>query len=357
MVKKVLLVTILTIFTFLVVFDVRKNAMAADEYKWLPTACADYNYPMQITDGKFIFKSKDFVHIPDKKIISNGWGEAGSIYMIGEHLKPIPEKMMISWFSYTENKFYSGVFDLPYEKIKLLFENGFIDPVDGKKATYDMIMVGLAPEGEVSVWLTGGITTEVGNFQAGQANINWSEILDNPDVSRENYIQDILEDELGKDKLAYLDKRDIPHSPWRTPEEIAKLGMRQGLWKAYRQRYSWEPVIAGISKPSRMWIKSFNGENYYIDFPVNKFKQEALALPRRIKINWVSPSGGKFTASIIFDEQEIFRAFQKLKKYNAKEVLKLQIEIGDKLPTVGAALKNSEFILKLDSGKIKINRF
>lgn len=330
--------------------------MAADEYKWLPTACADYNYPMQITDGKFIFKSGAFAPIPNKKIISNGWGEEGSIYMIGNHLKPIPEKMMISWFSYTEDKFYSGAFDLPYERMNSLFEEGFIDPVDGKKTTYDMIMVGLAPEGEISVWLSGGITAEVGNFQAKQANIDWREILDNPDVSRKDRIQRVLDRELGKDKLAYLDKRDIPYSPWRPPKEIAKLGIPHGLWKMYREKYSWEPIIAGISKPTRMWIKSFNGENYYIDFPMSALKRKPSAVPRRIKINWKAPSGGEFAANIIFDEQEIFKAFQKFNKHNANEVLMLQIEIGDKSPSVEVSLKNAEFILKLESSKVNIFR-
>lgn len=356
MVRKMLLVSILTIFAFIVVFEARSDAMAANVYEWLPTESADYNYPMQIIEGRLIFKDKNFVLIPDDKIISNGWGETGSIHLIGNDLKPIPEKLMISWFSFTEDKFYSGTFDLPYEKIKSLFEEGFIDPVNGKKITYSEIIVGLAPEGEISVWLSGRITTEIGNFQAKEVNTDWVSVINNPDISRKDYIQIILDEELG-DKLAYLDKRDIPHSPWRTPEEIVKIGIHHGLWKMYRGKYLWVPVIAGISKPTRMWIKSFNGENNYIDFPMGDLKLKASAVPRRIKIDWKAPTGGDFTASIIFDEKEIFKAFQKFNKHNANEVLKLQIEIGDISPSVGVSLKNSEFILRLESSKIKVNRY
>jgi hypothetical protein len=347
---------ILTVFTWFVISDVGNVVMAENLYEWLPTESADYNYPMQIIEGKLIFKDKNFVLIPGDKVIGNGWGETGSIHLIVNELKPIPENLTITWFSFTEDKFYSGTFDLPYEKIRLLFEEGFIDPVNGKELTYSEIIVGLAPEGEISVWLSGRITTEIGNFQAKVANMDWVRVINKPDISRKDYIKMMLDEELG-DKLAYLDKRDIPHSPWRTPDEIAKTGIHHGLWKMYREKYLWVPVIAGINKPTRMWIKSFNGENNYIDFPLSELKRKAAAVPRRIKIDWKTPAGGEFTASIIFDEQEIFQAFQKFSKSNTNEFLTLQIEIGDRSPSIGVSLKNSDRILKLASSKIKVNRY
>jgi len=342
------------IFLFLFLFGIRKNIMLTDKYEWLPTECADYNYPMQIIDGKFISKNTSYIYIPDKKIISNGWGNIGSIHIIGDNLKPIPDKLVISWFSFAEDKFYSGTFDLPYEKIKFLFEKGYTDPVDGKKTTYNMIMVGLAPEGEISVWLSGAIVTEISNFQAKETNIEWEQLIANPNISRKDYITAILTDEIGESKQAYLEKRNIPHSSWKTPQEIAKIGIPHGLWKMYREKYLWEPEIMGNSKPIRMWITTFNGEKNYIDFPSHKSKKEIAIVPKQINIEWKTTSGNEYMANIFFNEQEIFRAFKKFNEYNPNEILKLQLEISDTLHSINVSLKSSDFILKLDASKAMV---
>jgi hypothetical protein len=186
--------------------------------------------------------------------------------------------------------------------------------------------------------------------------MDWVRVINNPDISRKDYIKIILDEELG-DKLEFLNKRYIPHSPWRTPDNIAKIGVPHGLWKIYSDKYLWVPVIAGINKPSRMWIKSFNGENNYFDFPLSDLKRKAAAVPRRIKIDWRAPTGVEYTASIIFNEQEIFQAFQKFYIHDNNEFQKLQIEIGDKSPSIEVSLKNSDRILKLVSSKIKVDRY
>lgn len=61
------------------------------------------------------------------------------------------------FFSLTENQFYKGEFDLPYEKILALFR----ESLEVDKIPFRKIMVGVAPGGAVSVWLTGGKTKEV----------------------------------------------------------------------------------------------------------------------------------------------------------------------------------------------------
>ncbi|MCP3873094.1 MAG: DUF2931 family protein, partial [Desulfobacteraceae bacterium] len=87
------------------------------KFEWLPTECAPKNYPMKIVRGDFIFKNKNSIYIPDGRFIMDGWGEVGSIDIVGEDFKPLPVRLRILWFSYTEDKFYAGDFDLPYEKI------------------------------------------------------------------------------------------------------------------------------------------------------------------------------------------------------------------------------------------------
>jgi len=124
-----------------------------NRYEWLPTESSYENYPMRIIHGDFIFDDGTSLYIPGRKTIDNGWGEMGSIHIVGEKFKPLPTRIEISYFSFAEDKFYSGVFSLPYEKISNLFREGLRSPITGEKITYQNIIVGVAPAGEISIWL------------------------------------------------------------------------------------------------------------------------------------------------------------------------------------------------------------
>ena len=78
------------------------------------------------------------------------WVNLAQVHVVGDDFKPLPNKLVITWFSYIENKFYTGEFDLPYDKIKQLFDEGL--DVYSKWKTYNIwiyIMVGLGLNGEI----------------------------------------------------------------------------------------------------------------------------------------------------------------------------------------------------------------
>ena len=187
----------------------------SNRFEWLPTECAPKKYPMKIVQGDLIFENGRAAYIPSGKILDNGWGKQGSIHIVGDSFKPVPVKMEIVWFSYTENKFYGGSFDLPHKKMFELFHEGFFMPSTGQKTTYSTIMVGVAPRGEISVWLGMGIVVEVASFQAEEIDFDWKRVLNNPDVSREEYIQEILKNRLNEKELAILEKEGPPKGQWK----------------------------------------------------------------------------------------------------------------------------------------------
>lgn len=350
-------VTILTIFGGCIKpMASKKYERYPAKYEWYPTTCADYNYPMQVIEGRFLFPSQGSIYIPDTRILNNGWGEIGQIHLAGEYFKPVPEKMTITWFSYTEDIFYSGTFELPREKMKALFEKGYTDSVNGQKTTYSEIIVGLAPEGDISLWLSGQITIEVASFRAKPAEIEWSRVLDNPDVPREEWIRKILNSKLAEEERSYRQRQNRLHRPWKTAEEIRATGVPHGLWSMYREKFQWELEITGNAKPDRIWINYFNGEKRLIYFQPDKAIDNQSVVPKKFDIYWQTTSGKEYNAVIFFDESEMFQAFKKYKAYNSDEKLKLRIEIGDLSPTVEVALRNSEFILKLVKTKIMIYR-
>src|SRR5690625_6974339 len=81
-----------------------------------------------------------------------------SSHIVGPDLKPLPDRLKITFLSYLEDQFYEGVFDLPYETILSLFK----EQSTNGGPEYHRIMVGVAPGGYVAVWLKGHIkTTEV----------------------------------------------------------------------------------------------------------------------------------------------------------------------------------------------------
>ena len=123
-------------------------------FDWLATECAPKNYPMEIIDGTFFYhKQEHGLYIPSGGTICEGWGTMISSHIVGEDLKPLPDRLQITFFSYMEDAFYKGEFELPYDKIVEMFETGYYSPEEEGETTYQRIMCGVAPGGTVAVWL------------------------------------------------------------------------------------------------------------------------------------------------------------------------------------------------------------
>ncbi len=120
------------------------------KFDWQATDNAPRDYPMEILGGSLIYPESGSLYVPDKIRIAYGWGKPGRSHVVGPDLKPLPNTLAISFFSYTENQFYGGRFALPYDRIVQLFNAGYDSPRKGH-ITYDQIIVGVAPGGAVAV--------------------------------------------------------------------------------------------------------------------------------------------------------------------------------------------------------------
>ncbi|NNE62692.1 MAG: DUF2931 family protein, partial [Gammaproteobacteria bacterium] len=100
----------------------------ANKFDWKATESAPKNYAMKIVTGHFYSPDGYSLYIPNKKRIHHGWGKGVSSHLVGPDTKSLPNRMSISFFSYTEDKFYQGEFDLPYDKIVRLFDEGYFSP-------------------------------------------------------------------------------------------------------------------------------------------------------------------------------------------------------------------------------------
>ena len=278
------------------------------------------------------------VAVPDNRNVANGWGQWGSTHIVGPERKPVPQRLTLEWFSFTEDKFYQGSFALPEKTISAFFETGIPEDRQTRKPkAFERIIVGMAPGGLVSVWLSaGGEVIEVASFEATSANLPWLKVLDNPEMSRSTYINQVLDSKLSTEDIQRL-KRD---------------GVPVRLYAQYRNLYRWRPWVTGIGIASDIRIITFSGENSYIAPTGPVIPREVRPVPQSIAIKFSAPAGPMRQAAIQFDEDEIFSAFTKLSRGERDWQLALQIETSRS--AVGVSLRDENFVLPLHKTRIEV---
>ena len=283
-----------------------------DKYGWQATESAPKGYPMEVVSGTLFYRGQDHgLYVPDRATIYHGWGKGVSSHVTGADFKPLPDRLEITFFSYTENLFYKGKFDLPYEKILALFKSGYVLSTDEKHLTYLQLVVGVAPGGIVAVWAQGiNKTTEVFFGQAEKVAGDWARIVGDADISREAFVQSVIADSLKPEAIESLRKNGIPF----------------GRWNTYRTLYPWQPVFTGmLLEDGRIdQIKYFNGEDDYLNLPLEPaIAASPRAVPSELHFSWLRPNAKSMLFELYFNEAEIFAAFKALG--GNKQVLQLEM--------------------------------
>jgi hypothetical protein len=279
--------------------ELKKQPPMHIKLEWAAGVCAPELYPVEVYRGDF-YMSTDWESIPNGGSVDAGWGDNGM--NMGE-TSIIPEGFEITYFSYFENKFYTGKFELPQARIKQLFEEGVIDYTSKQFETYIAIIVGMAPEGVLVVWMmTYDKQVEIGRYQASEMDLEWE--IFKPTV-RPNKREEFIKVVTG-----------------RLPEALAnfqKNGLSHGLWDTYRIKYNWRPqfefpkgcVVEGID------LSMYNGETDFIwGGRLAKNAYEKRALTWRINLLWADEHDEDFGTFIDMDEAEIFDAYKKIYRNN-----------------------------------------
>jgi hypothetical protein len=314
------------------------QAQEKNMYKWLPSECAPQRYPVFLILGELFLADGKIVKIPDQRNVFNGWGQPGSIHIVGDAIKPVPVRLELRWFAYAEDQFYQGQFDLPHQLINDLFKAGV---AEGRhlhaRSEFEGIVVGMAPGGWVSVWLTAGAeTVEVASFHAEPVELPWTSVSANAAISRPVYIERRLTELLGADGREQLRREGVPLS----------------LFAEYHRRYRWVPRVNAVSAVQALRIISFNGENAAIGPAGPAVPRNSRAVPAMVEVDWTPPDGGPKTARITFDETETFAAFRKLSQGDDKHSMTLDIDAA--ITGASAALRDQQYLLPLHRLKVKI---
>lgn len=310
MLKRYLKTSILSFLLFLIGCG---TAMSNNDtkFEWGATESAPRHYPMEIIRGTFIYKGEieEGLYIPNGGTLRSGWGKGISNHSVGEKFKPLPHRLEISFFSYTENQFYQGKFDLPYEKILSLFRQGVA--ANPRHPEYSKIMAGIAPGGVVAVWVKGTNNTEIFFGQAEKINFDPSAAFALPFKNKadsDKYVEEGLIESITPEELTALKKNGIPF----------------GLWERYRNLYDWRLTLSEGPLSGKSNVKFLNGEFLRRWKPVKAVDVDILRpIPRRISFETVV-NGVETIFIVHMDEFEMMDAFENLGTNNQKVYLEFE---------------------------------
>ena len=274
----------------LLVNRARSDRPTNDRFDWLPGDSAPKDFPIEVIRGDFHFEDRDPLYVPDHRVVDVGWGQVRSTHVVGETFKPLPKRLTLTWFSYREDCFYSGDFELPYAELLRLFREGYASPNTGEPETYHRIIVGMAPEGEVALWVAGGgIIREVATYKAETVVVPFTDLLDNPDVSRAEYIAMVMQDSFDEERAATIGQEPIP----------------KGLYPRLHRRSPWQVTVTGDAAPESIRIAFTNGEAECIDWKKAPDALRSRAVPITMRLNWRKPDGVGRSVHATFDMDEV----------------------------------------------------
>lgn len=183
---------------------------------------------------------------------------------------PIPAKIEVMWFSVVENKFWQGEFLLPKDQLEKAFTQdkmlGVFTGTGGSKINkYDELIVNVAPEGKVYIYVGGFATKLIGSYQAQAIDYDWLQHVE--------------------DTWAIIDRSHI-----ESQEEYREIAIRadkkliDNISKNYNEDYftpvKWTFDIKGDKKISAYAANTMNGE--YVHVLDNPVSQEMNSIPKEI---------------------------------------------------------------------------
>ncbi len=149
------------------------------KFEWLVETSADSLCPIEVYHGSFTDSEGDTQWIPSGEYLNDRWGGYGASYVVGDERRKIPESMQITWFSYAENKFFQGNFQLPQKKIYDIFNKdyGQSKTPDGieHKNNFSYLSISIAPQGLITLWASGEGKIEIGTYEAKEIKMAWKD--------------------------------------------------------------------------------------------------------------------------------------------------------------------------------------
>jgi hypothetical protein len=316
-----------------------------DTYEWYPTPCTPRDFPVYFSRGRLVLADGTRLYIPDERTLDNGWGALGGTHIVGQNKKPLPVQCELTWYSLLEDKSYQARFDLPIDRLSVLFGRGAASPDGPERWNFDTLHFGMAPGGDVSVWARARRSVvEVARYRAHPIDIPWTQVIGTADYPKEDYINDTLSAKLAPERLQAIRSAPLPLDRWGS---------------AYAKRYSWSLAFAGFGKGNQVWLRGFNGEAEWVDLSGRKDVDPPptdRGVPREVEVYWTAPSGASLNGVVTLNEEEALAAFGKLGNPALPSTMVLVVEPSDTGEVVDLRLERGRFVYRFEKSQAKIYR-
>lgn len=335
-----------------------QKKMEQKKYNWSAAVCTPKNYPSEIFSGHLIVGNtleSGYVYMPFDRIINSedlGDNDGSSS---GEATGISPKILDITWMSYTENKSYSGIFKLDYDRIESLMINGSERPFWDEelkkirivKDYHFVVNAGLFPGGMVVLYVfSPSNMTIVGRYQAHvDDNVDWQ--MAHPSMKGKEGITEYVN---------YMNE-DLPQE---IKDQIKEGTIPFGYWETLFKKYLITPQVKAEDKVETIEINYINGEfeSIFLSLNGNVMPIKERAVPRKINIVWHDINDRRMESDIFFDEKKSKAIFESVK---AGESIKFIIDIDRntkpretkgisiKLKTASAEIDMKEAIISQES--------
>ncbi|MEN2398934.1 DUF2931 family protein [Flavobacterium sp. MC2016-06] len=283
-----------------------------ERYDWIGSVISTEGNIIQVSDCNFKGYSGD---IDKNMILNNGWDKTNEPENKTTNTF-FPDSLSLKWFSYSEQKFYSGNFALPKETIQSkAIQMGMYPSIKNDYETDRVLhfIAEIQPKGKLAVWIQkfnkndNDKKIKIGTYQATEISATWH-IFDDRSESDVNSDIDISR------KVALVLEQHCYKVEIKLPDGYT---LRNSSFEFFNQK-TW-----------------YFRENDSKEIPVFNF------LPKEFDLEWGNGKK-KFRTQFSFDENEVLDNFSKDNNGDISELPILELVVSDYNNDIKAMLKNTK---------------
>lgn len=200
-------------------------------------------------------------------------GQLGSGVQNSPHtLMEVPSKMEVMWFSVMENQFWRGEFDLPKKELLHALDDEkildlFTTRLGHKVSKYNQLIINVAPNGKVYVYLSGVPTRLIAMYQAKPIQYDWLQHVNETWAIK------------GKDIETQAQFITSMKKDYGSIVDTIDQNYKEDFFTVVR----WKLNIQGDKKILAYTTRTLNGE--YIQIFENTVQQEIKSIPNEIVVD------------------------------------------------------------------------
>lgn len=159
---------LITFFLVIAIFCNILNYKSWERYYFASSACTPLSYPIILNSCQFLTNDSNddaWIKVENVNKFSSKWGDE-EFFQVDKPMR-LPNKLVLKYASYSEQKFYSDTINMPEKKIIEIFkkaeqnknfENLHSSSGDKKGLHF---LVGIAHNGNIKIWLRGVLLENV----------------------------------------------------------------------------------------------------------------------------------------------------------------------------------------------------